>query len=79
MRIEQFCNFNRMFAKFLEDQNIPHPLDTARKLNVYKTLRRRSRRVLNVLCTFNLRPMSKGGATLWLYETLAMVPFATTA
>ena len=33
--------------------------DTRRKLNVYKTFRRRPRRLLNVLCTFNLRPVSK--------------------
>ena len=33
------------------------PVDTGRKLNVYKTFRRR---LLNVLCTFNLRPVSTG-------------------
>ena len=31
------------------------PVDTGRKLNVHKTFRRRR---LNVLCTFNLRPLS---------------------
>ena len=36
------------------------PLDKGRKWNVYKTFRRRPRRVLNVLCTFNLRPVSMG-------------------
>ena len=35
-------------------------LDTGRKLNVRKTLRRRPRRLLNVLRTFSLRPMSVG-------------------
>ena len=35
-------------------------VDTGRKLNVHKTLRRRPRRLLNVLRTFNLRPMSAG-------------------
>ena len=35
------------------------PLDTGRKLNVHKTFRRRSGRLLNVLCIFNLRPMSR--------------------
>ena len=35
-------------------------VDTGRKLNVHKTLRRRPRRLLNVLRTFNLRPMSVG-------------------
>ena len=36
------------------------PLDTGRKLNVHKMLRRRPGRLLNVLCTFNLRPVSTG-------------------
>ena len=35
-------------------------VDTGRKLNVYKTFRRRLGRLLNVLCTFNLRPVSTG-------------------
>ena len=34
------------------------PMDTGRQLNVHKTLKRRSRRPLNILCTFNLRPVS---------------------
>ena len=32
-----------------------YPVDTGRKLNVHKTFRRRPGRLLNVLCTFNLR------------------------
>ena len=36
-----------------------NPLDTGRKLNVPKTFRRRGS-LLNVLCTFNLRPVSRG-------------------
>ena len=36
------------------------PIDTGRKLNVHKTFRRRPGRLLNVLCTFNLRPVSTG-------------------
>ena len=41
----------------------PHgyfPEDTGRKLSVCKTFRRRPRRLLNFLCTFNLRPVSTG-------------------
>ena len=34
------------------------PVDTGRKLNVYKTFRRGPGRLLNVLCTFNLRLVS---------------------
>ena len=36
------------------------PVDTGRKLNVHKTFRRRPGRLLNILCTFNLRPVSTG-------------------
>ena len=36
------------------------PVDTGRKLNVHKTFRRRPGRLLNVLCTFNLRLVSAG-------------------
>ena len=36
------------------------PVDTGRKLNVHKTFRRRPGRLLNVLCTFNLRSVSTG-------------------
>ena len=36
------------------------PADAGRKLNVHKTFRRRSGRLLNVLYTFNLRPVSAG-------------------
>ena len=37
-----------------------YPVDTRRKLNVRKTFRRRPGRLLNVLCTFNLCPVSTG-------------------
>ena len=37
-------------------------VDTGRKLNVYKTFRRRPGRLLNVLCTFKLSPVSTGVA-----------------
>ena len=36
------------------------PVDTGRNLNVYKAFRRRLGHLLNVLCTFNLRPVSTG-------------------
>ena len=36
------------------------PVDTGRELNVHKTFRRRPGRLLNVLCTFNLCPVSTG-------------------
>ena len=39
-------------------------VDTGRKLNVHKMVRRRPGRLLHVLCTFNLRPVSTGKAPL---------------
>ena len=35
-----------------------YPVDTGRILNVHKTFRRHRERLLNVLCTFNVRPVS---------------------
>ena len=37
-----------------------YPVDTGRKLNVHKSFRRRPGRLLNILCTFNLRPVFTG-------------------
>ena len=39
---------------------ILHPVVTVRKLNIYKTFRRRPGRLLNVSCSFNLLPVSTG-------------------
>ena len=36
------------------------PVDAGGKFNVHKTFRRRPGRLLNVLCTFSLRPVSTG-------------------
>ena len=36
------------------------PLDTGRKLNMHKNFKRRLGRVLYVLCTFDLRRVSRG-------------------
>ena len=44
----------------LISSNLMDPISTGRKLNVHKTFRRRPERLLNVLCTFNLRPVSTG-------------------
>ena len=35
-----------------------HPVDTGHKLNVHKTFRKRPGSLLNILCTFSLRPVS---------------------
>ena len=44
----------------------PFPVDRERKLNVHKTFRRRPGLLLNVLCTFNLRPLSTEGLLLYV-------------
>ena len=50
-------------VKLVEDRTlcVTHlSLDTGLKLNVQKTFRRRPRHLLSVLCTLNLRPVSRG-------------------
>ena len=44
----------------IEKDFASNPIDTKRKLNVHKTFRRHPGRLLNVLCTFNVRPASTG-------------------
>ena len=43
------------------------PVDTGRKLNVHKTFRKRPGRLLSVLCTLNLRPVSTEWSSLYSY------------
>ena len=45
------------------------PVVTGRQLNVHKTFRRRPGRLMNVLCTFNLRPVSTG---MWLVSGVSL-------
>ena len=40
------------------------PVDAWRKLNVIETFRRRPGRLLSILCTFNLCPVSTGKRSL---------------
>ena len=46
------------------------PVDTGRKLNVYKTFKGRPGRLLNVLCTLNLRPVSTGFSENVIFTTV---------
>ena len=41
-------------AHRVKQKQPPDPVDTGRKLDVYKTFRKRPGRLLNVLCMFNL-------------------------
>ena len=45
---------------------IPNPVDAGRKFNVHKTFRRYPGHLLNVLCTFNLRPVSTGKEQIYV-------------
>ena len=62
--------------KVIKNLNRPlqqEPLDTRLKLNVHKSYRRRPGRLLNVLCTFNTRSVSRGK-----YQSLFSFNFKTT-
>ena len=56
----------RMYEPRWESDYWSIAVDTGRKLNVHKKFTRRARHFLNVLCTFNLRPMSAGLVILLL-------------
>ena len=43
----------------VENCYVKNPIDTVCKLNVHKAFRRRPERLLNILCTFNLRTVSR--------------------
>ena len=51
-RISHSFRSDPVLEKFLNTNRTNFPVDTGRKLNVHKTL--------NVLCTFNLHPVSTG-------------------
>ena len=42
-------------------ESLPSILDTGRKLNIHKKIRRHSKRLLNVLCTLNVQFLSRRG------------------
>ena len=55
-----YVTYATIVLTILTDVVILIPVDTGRKLNVHKTFRRRPGRLLNVLYTFNLRPVTRG-------------------
>ena len=50
--------YDCLILGLIEDFSKHYLAATGRKLNVHETFRRRPGRLLNVLCTFNLRPVS---------------------
>ena len=56
---QRLLTFFLLFIIFLLLLKYYH-VDTGRRLNVHETFRRRPGRLLNVLCTFNFRPVSTG-------------------
>ena len=59
LQVEEKWQFPNAFVG-VDHGHIPIPVDIGRKFNVDKTLRRRPGRLLKVLCTFNLGPVSAG-------------------
>ena len=57
-----YNKFNCILCDLILRQTRSHtiPVDAERKLSVHKTFRGRPGRLLNVLCTSNLRPVSTG-------------------
>ena len=59
-----YCNYNDTSMIYINSKitllSVRNPVDTGRILNVHKTFIRRPGRLLKVLCTFNLRPVSTG-------------------
>ena len=60
-------------SQIFEIYNYGCTLDTKRKLNVHKTSRRRPGRLLNVLCTFNLRVVSTAYGYIIFFVTMVNV------
>ena len=54
----KYCKIERILVIYSIKTNFP--IDPGRKPNVHITFRRRQGRLLNVLCTFNLRPLPTG-------------------
>ena len=51
---------SKKYDIFWKKKQKNNPIDTGSKLNVHKTFSKRPGRLLKVLCTFNLRPVSTG-------------------
>ena len=53
-------SIDKWMTRFDVSLVLNYPVDIGRKLNVRKTFRRRPGRLLNILCTSSLRPVSAG-------------------
>ena len=58
--VKQYCCDRKNVFHYSRNGSKNLPVDTGRKLKVHKTFRRRTGRLLNVLCTFSLRSVSTG-------------------
>ena len=54
-----------------------YPLDTGRNLNVHKTFWKRPGNLMNVLFTFNLRPVFRGYNFFTSFKNVAIVLLET--
>ena len=57
-KLTKFNVLKNMWMVLAICEPLTFPVDTGRKSNVHKTFRRRPGRLLSILCTFNLRPVS---------------------
>ena len=60
MPLKRYLPGKYLFQGSNKDTKTTILVDIGRKLNAQKTFRRRPGRLLNVLCTSNLRPVSSG-------------------
>ena len=64
------------WTQHVNSTHIRRSLDTGRKLNAYKTFRRRPGHLLNVLRTFDLSPVPSGGGgiQMWIWFCSSNIP-----
>ena len=73
LQTSTMAQFIGIFRKKNSNMDVCHPSRHRRKLNVHMTFRRSTGRLLKVLCTLNLRPVSTGrvlNALLDLFQKL---------
>ena len=69
--LKEWCSDEHLSRKVRKKNQLKYLVDTRRKLNVHKTFRRCPGRLLNVLCTFNLSPVStRVNRNLWKKKAL---------
>ena len=71
--MDKFCFDCYEALLFLEKVQFIYPLHKKRTLNIHKTFRRCRGCHLNVLCMFNLPPVSRGGLSISFIHSIIFV------